>query len=168
MIKKPLKRKPAICFLFIFIIVSLVGISEEGIANQDASNACINCEQIVSGFCTALRQNDFQTAHQSLSKSGLGKTDEADFIKEFRKYQSQGGQLHNFSLLEIKKQKDEVLVKVAMQFQKEIPPRIVSGVHSFRLVNENGAMKIHFIIPPTSPPPIALIKKSGGSHPGVD
>lgn len=162
-------RSSGTLLLFLFVMtVSFAEMSEAGGANKETSHAGRNEEQIVSGFCRAWVHSDCKTMYQALSKSGLGKAGETDFRKTFQQYQSQGGNLQDFTLMETRKREDGALVKVAMQFRKEIPPGVVSGVHSFWLVNENGAMKIQFIIPPTSPPPIARIKTSGGSHPGAD
>ena len=59
---------------------------------------------------------------------------------------------------------DAVLVKAGLKFKKEIPPRIVTGVHNFNMEMDEGSWKIKYIMPPVKSPAVKTLP--GGSHPG--
>ena len=123
-----------------------------------------SCQDVVEGFCQAWMKEAYAVMYQALSKAGMGLMDQERFISTYRSYGTKGGKLIKYSLTQGVKKERDLMVKADLKFIKEIPPRIVNGVHNFHMVKGEGGWKIKYIMPPISPP--ALSPHPGGSHPG--
>lgn len=122
------------------------------------------CQRVVEAFCRAWMHEGYEAMYKVVSKSGLGKKGQAKFAAEFHAYAKKGGRLDRFRVNQVVTCQNQVLVKVDLRFKKEIPPRIVNGVHSFHTGKGEDGWKIEYIMPPMAPPALAPI--SGGAHPG--
>jgi len=117
------------------------------------------CQLLVDEFCGAWMNGQYESMYHALSKSGMGKMDKDKFIGTYK-----GSKLIDCSLKEALTKGDNVLVKANLKFQTEVPPRIISGLHTFNMERDEGDWKIKYIMPPIKAP--ARLNLPGGSHPG--
>ncbi len=122
------------------------------------------CQWLVEKFCQAWMNRQYEAMYQALSKKGMGKMDKNKFIKTYKGYEAEGGRLVEYTFEDVVTKEDNVLVKVKLKFQKEIPPRIISGSHTFHMERDESIWKIRYMMPPIKAPvPLTL---PGGSRPG--
>lgn len=118
------------------------------------------CQLLVDEFCGAWMNEQYEVMYQALSKSGIGKMDKEKFIRTYKK----DGKLVDYSIEDAVPKGDNVLVKTNLKFQNDIPPRIISGLHTFDMERDKGNWRIKYIMPPIKTP--AVVTLPGGSHPG--
>lgn len=95
------------------------------------------CQLLVDEFCGAWMNEQYEVMYQALSKSGMGKMDKDKFIRTYKV-----GKLIDYSIDEALTKGDNVLVKANLEFQTEVPPRIISGLHTFNMVKDEGNWSI--------------------------
>lgn len=121
----------------------------------------------VTVFCQSWKRNDLDAMFRVLCQTGLGKDGKENFKNRFGSCRQAGGNLAGYSLQTISQQGNAVIVKALLRFQKELPPRMISGLHTFAIVKELGEWRINYILPPLPPPRLDQIRRSGGSRPGM-
>jgi hypothetical protein len=115
--------------------------------------------QVVEQFCHAWMNGEYGAMYQTLSKEGMGKMEKDKFIKTYK-----DSRVTECSIKDTTTKEDSILVKANLKFQKEIPPRIVSGLYTFNMIRDKQNWKIKYFLPPIKAP--AMKTLPGGSHPG--
>lgn len=122
------------------------------------------CQLLVEGLLQAWMNGQYEVMHQALSKNGMGKMEKAKFMAVHEDYSARGGKIVKYSIGNMSHKNDRVFVKADVAFQREIPPKIVSGIHTFSLMKDGVSWKIDYMTPPLTAP--AATTLPGGSHPG--
>jgi hypothetical protein len=123
------------------------------------------CQKTVEQFCQAWMHQRYEVMYQALSKQAAGKMPEKKFADTYGKDRATSARLIQCTPKgPAVETGNTVAVKANLKFDKEIPPRMVSGVHTFNLVREGHAWKIDYIVSPLKVP--SSFTSPGGSHPG--
>ena len=123
------------------------------------------CQKLVEVFCKAWINKEYEGMYQVLSKAGMGRMEKRKFIRIYKRYTNRGGNVSGYSLEETMTKFDSILVKVKLNFETEIPPRIISGIHTFNMAKKEGNWGIQNIMSPVIAPE-EYMSLPGGSHPG--
>jgi hypothetical protein len=117
------------------------------------------CQLLVNEFCQAWMNGQHEIMYQALSKKGMGKMEKDKFIKTYK-----DSKVTECSIKDTTTKEGSILVKANLRFQKDIPPRIVSGLYTFNMVRDEDNWKIKYFLPPIKAPDVKTLP--GGSHPG--
>lgn len=126
-----------------------------GITKEDKQE----CQSVAEQFCHAWMNGEYKAMYQALSKEGMGKMEKDKFIKTYK-----DSRVTECSIKDTTTKEDSILVKANLRFQKDTPPRIVSGLYTFNMVRDEVNWKIKYFLPPIKAPAVKTLP--GGSHPG--
>ena len=113
-------------------------------------------------FCNAWKALQFDTVFSRMTEAIQVDTTQVTFINSYGILSGDIAKLTSFSVIDALSNENDIIVKVALAFDKEVPPTIVNGIHNFHLTKENGMWKVKTIVPPIAPPGDI----GSGGHPG--
>ena len=114
-------------------------------------------------FSTKWKNSKLDSAYLMMSAASRTAIPKATFFNIYNIKADTAGKLTAFTVQETLPSENEVIVKIKLEFYKESPPTLVSGVHKFHMVKENKTWMVKTIVPPIAPPETV---GSGGGHPG--
>lgn len=145
--------------ILVMFLLTTVDSLAEGVNSKDK----IECNGIVSEFCTAWKKNQHERMFELLANTGSAVSGKQKFMNRFKRYSEKGGDLLKFTIENTLAEETFLIVSAKLAFSKDIEPRAVTGTHKFKVCNEKGEWKILYIIPPVKPPSPVNIHKN--SHP---
>jgi hypothetical protein len=150
--------------LFVFIITMFS--QAEGDSSFVASaEDIVQCQQFVENYGTAWKNSEYETMFNYLSSKDIGVIGKKGFVRQYSHYSEMEVNVLSFDVESAKSSEDNVVVKVSVQFSKEIGPNLVNGVYSYHMKRVNGVWKIKTILIPVSVP--SFNNSQANSHPGM-